>query len=94
MHYPHSPHRSDYWTSYRDGGWKVIYHYFPSKVSGDSHYQLFHLAQDPSESNNLAATEPAKLRQLMEALRAKLAEEGALYPVAADHLTPVKPQLP
>ncbi len=94
MHYPHSPHRSDYWTSYRDGDWKVIYHYFPSKVSGDSHHQLFHLAQDPSESNNLAATEPAKLRRMMDALMAKLAEEGALFPVADDHLTPVKPQLP
>jgi len=94
MHYPHSPHRSDYWTSYRDGDWKVIYHYFPSKVSGDSHYQLFQLAQDPSESNNLAANEPAKLRQMMAALRAKLAEHGALFPVADDHVTPVKPQLP
>ncbi|MDP3072594.1 MAG: sulfatase [Opitutaceae bacterium] len=94
MHYPHSPHRSDYWSSYRDGAWKVIYHYFPSKVSGDSHYQLFHLAQDPSESNNLATAEPAKLRQMMEALMAKLAEDAALFPVADDHLTPVKPQLP
>jgi len=29
MHYPHAPHRSDYFTTYRDGDWKVIYHYYP-----------------------------------------------------------------
>src|SRR5204863_5081211 len=33
MHYPHSPHRTDYFTVYRDGPWKVIYHYFPTSVS-------------------------------------------------------------
>ena len=33
MHYPHAPHRSEYWTSYRDGPWKVIYHYIPSELS-------------------------------------------------------------
>jgi arylsulfatase A-like enzyme len=31
MHYPHAPHRSDYFTCYRQGNWKVIYHYFPSE---------------------------------------------------------------
>ena len=54
MHYPHAPHRSDYFTMYRDGAWKVIYHYFPSPASEDSHYQLFNLADDPFEQNNLA----------------------------------------
>lgn len=28
MHYPHAPHRSDYFTSYRAGDWKVIYECF------------------------------------------------------------------
>jgi hypothetical protein len=41
MHYPHSPHRTEYFTVWRDGDWKVIYHYFPTAVSGGSHYQLF-----------------------------------------------------
>lgn len=94
MHYPHSPHRSDYWTSYREDDWKVIYLYFPSEASGNSHYQLFNLVQDPSESNNLAATKPARLRSLMGSLIAALNAQGALYPVADDHVTPVKPQLP
>ena len=51
MHYPHSPHRSDYFTCYRQGDWKVIYHYFPSEASENSHYQLYNLAEDPFESN-------------------------------------------
>jgi arylsulfatase A-like enzyme len=47
MHYPHSPHRTDYFTTFRDGEWKVIYHYFPTEVSGGSHYQLFNLKPTP-----------------------------------------------
>lgn len=94
MHFPHSPHRSEYWTSYRDGAWKVIYHYFPSEASGGSHYQLFNLARDPSESNNLATAEPAELRRMMGALTAALVKCDAQYPVADDHATPMKPQLP
>ncbi|MCH5375534.1 MAG: sulfatase-like hydrolase/transferase, partial [Planctomycetes bacterium] len=54
MHYPHSPHRSDYFTCYRHGDWKVIYHYYPSKASEDAAYQLYNLADDPFESTNLA----------------------------------------
>ncbi len=55
MHFPHSPHRSEYFTVYREGDWKVIYHYFPSPASEDSHYQLFNLATDPFESTNVAS---------------------------------------
>jgi len=94
MHYPHSPHRTDYFTSYRSGAWKVIYHYFPSEVSENSHYQLFNLAKDPFEQKNLASTEPAELRRLMKDLIAKLENQHALYPVEKGGSTPVKPLLP
>lgn len=93
MHYPHAPHRSDYWTSYRDGDWKVIYHYFPSKVSGNSHYQLFNLAEDPFEQTNLASSKPAELRRMMRGLIAALEDHHAVYPVAEDG-KPLKPQMP
>lgn len=89
MHYPHSPHRSDYFTCYRDGDWKVIYHYFPSGASENSHYQLYNLREDPFESENLAATCPDQLRLMMQGLVASLESHQALYPVA-----PHKPQLP
>ena len=93
MHYPHAPHRSDYWTSYRDGPWKVIYHYFPSEASENSHYQLFNLATDPFEQRNLAASDPAELRRMMRELIAALEAHHALAPVD-DRGEPVKPRLP
>jgi arylsulfatase A-like enzyme len=95
MHYPHAPHRSDYFTCYRQGQWKVIYHYFPSQASGGSHYQLFNLARDPFESTDLAATEPEVLRRMMGQLVESLERHGAQYPHASqDPARPLRPQLP
>lgn len=93
MHYPHSPHRSDYFTVYREGPWKVIYHYFPSKASEDSHYQLFNLADDPFEQRNLAASRPEDLRRMMQTLVSTLDGQHAVYPVDKDG-TVLKPRLP
>ena len=95
MHYPHAPHRSNYFTCYRRGDWKVIYHYFPSKASENSHYQLYNLAEDPFESKNLAAVRPDQLRVMMHGLIASLEQHSALYPtVKKDRTTPLKPKLP
>ena len=94
MHYPHAPHRTDYFTVYRDGPWKVIYHYFPSSVSEGSHYQLFNLKDDPFEENNVAAAQPQELKRLMQGLVAALENCNAVYPTAKDGSGPVKPQLP
>lgn len=94
MHYPHSPHRTDYFTCYRHGDWKVIYHYFPSAVSEGSHYQLFNLATDPFEQENLASQQPAELRRLMQELIIGLERQNAVYPVDKDQTTPLKPKLP
>jgi arylsulfatase A-like enzyme len=95
MHYPHAPHRSDYFTVYRDGDWKVIYHYVPSKASGGSHYQLYNLAKDPFESTDLAKAEPETLRHMMEGLIQSLEACDAVYPVdPKDKTTPQPPQLP
>ncbi|MBC8356097.1 MAG: sulfatase [Planctomycetes bacterium] len=95
MHYPHSPHRSDYFSCYRSGDWKLIYHYFPSKASEGSHYQLYNLAKDPFESTNLALSKPDKLRSMMGLLIASLEKHEALYPVSKeDNETPQKPKRP
>ena len=93
MHYPHSPHRSDYFTVYRDGPWKVIYHYFPSAASEYSHYQLFNLKDDPFEQNNLATADTVELRRMMKRLIAALKRCHAVYPVDKNG-APLKPQLP
>jgi arylsulfatase A-like enzyme len=93
VHYPHAPHRSDYWTSYRDGEWKVIYHYFPGEASENSHYQLFHLKRDPFEQTNLAADRPDDLKRMMAGLISSLESHRAVYPVGADR-QPLRPKLP
>ncbi len=94
MHYPHAPHRTDYFTSYREGPWKVVYHYYPTQVSDNSPYQLFHLVDDPSEDQDLAAARPAELRRMMQALIAALEAQHAAYPVEEDGQTARKPRLP
>ena len=93
MHYPHAPHRSHYFTVYRKGDWKVIYHYFPTEVSGGSHYQLFNLDRDPFESTDVAADEPEVLKTMMTGLVKELTDDGALYPVD-DSGAEVKPIVP
>lgn len=93
MHYPHAPHRSDYWTSYREGPWKVIYHYVPSVASDNSHYQLFRLDRDPFEQENLSASEPDELRRMVHGLIEALERHDALYPVDANG-SALRPTLP
>jgi arylsulfatase A-like enzyme len=94
MHYPHSPHRTEYFTVWRDGDWKVIYHYFPTEVSGGSHYQLFNLKEDPFEQKDLAGSRPAELKRLMQGMVAALEKQHAAYPVEKDGQTRVKPKVP
>jgi arylsulfatase A-like enzyme len=94
MHYPHSPHRTDYFTTFRDGAWKVIYHYFPTEVSGGSHYQLYNLKDDPFEQNDLTKSHPAELKKIMQGLIAGLEAQNAVYPVEKGTQTPVRPKMP
>jgi arylsulfatase A-like enzyme len=88
MHYPHAPHRSNYFSVWRDGDWKVIYHLFPEIETSDGHrqitsghYELFNLATDPFESTNLAETEPDQLARMMRGLIDSLEAHDAVYPV-------------
>lgn len=93
MHYPHT-HRTDYFTVWRDGDWKVIYHYFPTQVSGGSHYQLYNLRDDPFEQRDLAADDPATLRRMMQGLVATCESQGAVYPVDPTTKSPRLPVVP
>lgn len=94
MHYPHSPHRSDYFTVFRDGDWKVIYHYYPSRATEDSHYQLYNLADDPFESTNLAEQQPEQLKRMMLELIEALDKSHAQYPLSEDGTQELRPQVP
>lgn len=100
MHYPHGPHRSNYFTTWRNGDWKVIYHNFPSRPplggkvqSGGARYELFNLADDPFESTNLAQQHPDRLAVMMKQLRLQLDRHNAAYPVDDDGNT-LKPLFP
>lgn len=60
------PHERLYWRfgeqrALRQGDWKLL------KARGDAQAQLFNLATDISESKNLAAVEPEKLKELQAA---------------------------
>ena len=63
-HYPH-PRRgqSHFFTTWREGNWKIIYQYLAKDAD---RYALYDLANDPSESNNVAAEQPGKLRSMMQ----------------------------
>ncbi|MEM9235996.1 MAG: sulfatase [Verrucomicrobiota bacterium] len=91
MHFPHS-HRSSYFTSYRLGDWKLVYHY--NKPEG-KRCELFNLAKDRSESENLAKSDPERLTIMLNGMRSALEDAGAQYPTAKNNpekeLRPVAP---
>jgi len=80
MHFPHK-HRSSYFTSFRNGDWKIIYHYRPNDNPAKTQYELFNLVTDPYENENLAERKPKVLKRMMESLVTSLKTESALYPV-------------
>jgi arylsulfatase A-like enzyme len=88
MHYPHGPHRSNYFTVWRDGEWKVIYHYRPEDgkpgnqltLTGGN-YQLFNLETDPFEQKDLAAVQASVLKKMMRGMMSQLERMKAKYPV-------------
>jgi arylsulfatase A-like enzyme len=78
MHYPHAPHRSDYFTVWRDGDWKLIYHYLPP--AGAPSVQLFNLATDPFEEQDLALDHPKEALRMLDGLKNSLTAQHALLP--------------
>ena len=58
----------------------------------DARYSLDNLANDPSETSNLAAKNPNQLRALMRGMVHELELRGAVYLVRDGH--PQKPIVP
>jgi N-acetylgalactosamine-6-sulfatase len=79
MHYPHSS-RGKYFTTYRKGNWKLIYYYRPERPNSPS-YKLFNLSEDPCEKKDLSTSNPSQVSKMFKAMRKRLEEENALYPV-------------
>lgn len=100
MHYPHGPHRSNYFTVWRDGDWKAIHHALPEiPTHGDfiqhtgGHWQLFNLEDDPFEQKDLASAEPETLKRLAAGMRSELERMKAVHPVDTDG-KPIEPEVP
>ncbi|MCH7228452.1 sulfatase [Haloferula sp. A504] len=88
MHFPHS-HRSSYYTVYRKGDWKLIYHY--TKPAAER-CELFNLAEDRAEQNNLAQARPGERKRMIAAMVKALEDAGAQYPVESpDSEKPLRP---
>lgn len=88
MHFPHQ-HRGSYFTSYREGDWKLIYYYNP-ELPDHPFCELYNLKKDPIEIHNLATVETKRLIEMVNAMAAELEAEGACYPVDKEG-RPLKP---
>jgi len=74
-HYPH--YHGSTWTpgaAIRQGDWKLVVHY------EDERSELYHLADDPGERNDLSAQFPAKTMELEQLLLEKQRAMGANLP--------------
>lgn len=75
-HYPHWGNQGGIpFSAVRDGDWKLIRFHFKK---GE---ELYNLAADPGELNNLAGKEPEIRRKLAAILDAKLEDTKALMPI-------------
>ena len=69
-----SPHQSVYWRmnggkiAYRAGNWKIV------RPNQKASIELYHLASDPAETDNVAARHPDKLKQLVNEWSARNAQ--------------------
>lgn len=78
-HFPHQwkPYQLkdiDYMSSLRKGDWKIVYRHREQTL------ELYNIGEDITERNDLSKSNPEKLREMAEALTAKLEGYDALLP--------------
>ena len=78
-HFPHQ-HRGSYFTTWRNGPWKLVYYYNPDHPDYPQ-CTLFNLEKDPSESRDVIREHPDVARILLREMIDRLAREHAAYPV-------------
>lgn len=95
QHFPHRHTYANFYSSYREGDWKVIYNYMDQyahtdlysgngyKTAGRFPWQLFNLKDDIGESNDLAqdAAQKERLMRMARSLIRELSRADAQYPV-------------
>jgi arylsulfatase A-like enzyme len=63
----------------RSGDWKLI-RWFGAELSDELRFELYNLREDIGESKNVAAREPARVKELDALIDGFLADTGATYP--------------
>ena len=87
LNFPHQ-HEDAYYTLYREGDWKVIYHY------KDQSWELYNLKKDIQEKQNLAQKEPEKLLALAKTLLKEHKRHKSQSPLDATTKQPLPILLP
>jgi len=80
MHFPHS-HRSSYFTVLIDGHHKLIWH---QMRENNKRFELFDLAKDPYENQNLAHSRPELLKNMRQLMAEELLSADAQAPMGID----------
>jgi arylsulfatase len=75
QHYEMVGHRG----FYRDG-WELVTLHYPFTAFSDAEWELYDLANDPTETTNVAAQHPEKVRELAEAWE-QAARDNQVYPL-------------
>lgn len=71
---PYQLHDIDYMSSLRKGDWKIVYRHREQTL------ELYNIAEDITERNDLSQNNPEKLQEMATALTAKLEGYDALLP--------------
>lgn len=71
---PYQLHDIDYMSSLRKGDWKIVYRHREQTL------ELYNIAEDITERNDLSQNNPEKLQEMAAALTAKLEGYDALLP--------------
>ena len=92
MHFPHQ-HRSSYFTSYRKGDWKLIYHYHHSSKTLLIRLNFMTFQMIETSSKNLASSHPEKLKSMMKDMVKSLKNSGAQMPLSKDKKATLMPKI-
>jgi len=91
-YFPHDPGVPDWMppsVAVHDGEWKLIRIFYHGE-NNQHRYQLYNLKQDLSEKTNLAAQEPARVKELDAKIEAFLTETKAVLPKLNPNFDPSK----
>jgi prepilin-type N-terminal cleavage/methylation domain-containing protein len=99
FHYPHQWYRDigvglgiQPFTAMRKGNWKLVYFYGDGHKDGqglDPWFELYDLAQDLGETENLLSSKPELARELILEMHAWMTKVGAQTPLSKANAQPV-----